>query len=322
MGEVALRPMFEPALDDPEGLLDVTRERLLSGGEVGPAMDMLSDGLWWLRRTPCGPEWAEVVGLLRAHPLLELLHQNPLARRAFVKPRGYPGDAPLVDMFLHGAEADEAREASPLGRMLLLRDHATPFAAAMRERRDYLTALIDDVANAVAMPHVLAVGAGHLRELQLSLAVRRRRIGRFVALDQDAEALERGVHDCAAPWVEAVARGPGAAMDGTFAPDAFDLVYAGGVFDTLRGGYAHRLVRALFALLRPGGRLVVSNGVPDQYDVGYIEAVGDWSMIYRGPGEMLDLASLVEAEDVALRRVYTRRSPEIFYLELRRRCGR
>ena len=46
---VALRQMHEPALHDPVGLLDSTRDRILSGGDVAQAVDILSDGLWWMR---------------------------------------------------------------------------------------------------------------------------------------------------------------------------------------------------------------------------------------------------------------------------------
>ena len=55
------------------------------------------------------------------------------------------------------------------------------------------------------------------------------------------------------------------------------------------------------------------------YDAAYMEAIGDWFLIYRDATEMMDLASGIDPAELALKRVYTRQSPDIFYLELRRR---
>ena len=144
---VALRRMHEPALHDPVGLLDSTRDRILAGGDIAQAVDILSDGLWWMRAGLPEDKWKQVIALVRAHPLMGLMHENPFTRRAFVKPRGYAGDAPLIDLLYYGQAAAEAKDASPLGLALLARDTAAPAAAAVRERRDFMAELIDHVAE-------------------------------------------------------------------------------------------------------------------------------------------------------------------------------
>ena len=316
---VALRPMHEPALHDPVGLLDSTRDRILAGGDIAQAVDILSDGLWWMRAGLPEDEWKQVIALVRAHPLMGLMHENPFTRRAFVKPRGYAGDAPLIDLLYYGQAAAEAKDASPLGLALLARDTGAPAAAAVRERRDFMAELIDHVADATPMPSILAAACGHLREGLVSTAVQQHRIGRLVALDQDADSLAVVGKSFGIKGAEMVNRSIKAVLDGSLKPGSFDMVYAAGLYDYLGQRLASALTAAFFGLLKPGGRLVIGNFARGIYDAAYMEAIGDWFLIYRDAAEMQDLASGIDAREVALKRVYTRQSPDIFYLELRRR---
>ena len=316
---VALRPMHEPALRDPVGLLDSTRDRLLAGGDVAQAVDILSDGLWWMRTGLPAEEWQQVIALVRAHPLMGLMHENPFTRRAFVKPRGYAGDAPLIDLLYYGQAAAEARDTSPLGLALLARDVAAPAAAAVRERRDFMAELIDHVADARPMPAILVAACGHLREGLVSQAVQQHRIGRLVALDQDAESLAVVGKSFGIKGAEVVNRSIKAVLDGSLKPGSFDMVYAAGLYDYLGQRLATALTAAFFTLLRPGGRVVIGNFAAGIYDAAYMEAIADWFLIYRDAAEMMDLASTIDPAELALKRVYTRHSPDIFYLELRRR---
>ena len=318
---VALRSMHEPAEHDPVGLFDATCARILAGGDVAQAVDVLSDGLWWMRARLPEQEWQQAVALVRAHPLLGLLHENPFARRAFLRPRGHAGDAPLLDLIYDGHAAPEARGASPLGYALLARDTATPLAAALRERRGFMAELIDHVAEARPRPRILAAGCGHLREGLFSAAVQQRRIGRLVALDRDAEALavvERSVPGMGA---EATNCGIDLVLEAGFTPASFDMVYAAGLYDRLGQRLAAALTLALFALLRPGGRLVIASVARGIYDAAYLEAIANWPLVCRDAAEMQDLAAGIDPAEIALKRVYTRQSPDIFYLELRRRTA-
>lgn len=101
----------------------------------------------------------------------------------------------------------------------------------------------------------------------------------------DPEGLWASPRDATA-WNRAVcaARGGGS---------HYDLVYAAGLFDYLPQRTAQRLVEAMFRLLRPGGELLVTNFVPEVPDVGYMECVMDWHLIYRTPEDMLNLAALI-----------------------------
>ena len=63
-----------------------------------------------------------------------------------------------------------------------------PSAKAVRYRRRLLAGLIDRVAKR-GSAGVLAIAAGHLREVELSSAVQSGALREFVALDQDENSL-------------------------------------------------------------------------------------------------------------------------------------
>jgi hypothetical protein len=63
-----------------------------------------------------------------------------------------------------------------------------PSAKAVRYRRRLLAGLIDRVAKRGG-PSVLAIAAGHLREVELSCAVQSGSLKEFVAFDQDEASL-------------------------------------------------------------------------------------------------------------------------------------
>jgi extracellular factor (EF) 3-hydroxypalmitic acid methyl ester biosynthesis protein len=317
----SLRELHGPSMYDPIGLLESTRERLLSGDDVAQVVENLSDGLWWMRYSLPPEDWREIMSIARAHPLTGLLHEDPLIRRAFVKPRGYAGDAPLIDLIYQGASAAEVEGISPLGLALLDCNTRSPSAVAVRECRHFVADLIDHVAEIRPAPAILSAGCGHLREGLISQAVQQRRIGRLVALDQDADSLEVVAREFGPKGVESVNRNVKAVIDGIFPPSSFDMIYAVGLYDYLLEHFAKRLTRAFFDLLKPGGRLVIANAVHHVYDAAYIEVFGDWFMVSRSATDMMDLAGFIGSGEVVMKRVYTRLSPDIFYLEVRKRLA-
>jgi extracellular factor (EF) 3-hydroxypalmitic acid methyl ester biosynthesis protein len=69
----------------------------VKGEQVWEAMDRLCCGLQAQWGSLTTEAWAERVDACLRHPLRELVHQDPFTRRAFSKPKGYAGDAALLD---------------------------------------------------------------------------------------------------------------------------------------------------------------------------------------------------------------------------------
>jgi hypothetical protein len=277
---VALIPGFS-------GLDAVYRD--VSGDRIAEGLEDLFADLSF-RRDDDAEGWTEFTRACLNHPLRRLLHQDPFTYRAFSKPRGYAGDAVMMDYIYGLGEASTAaRSATPLGRAIFAHMGTRPSARAVRYRRRLLAGLIDRTASRGG-DAVFALAAGHLREVELSRAVQNGQIARFVAMDQDEASLSVVAGDYARLGLSAVAGSVRDILSGRAQPGTFDFVYAAGLFDYLNASVATALTRKLLDMTRPGGMLLIPNFKTGADDTGYMEAFMDWRLIYRNHDEMRALA--------------------------------
>ncbi|MEO8362008.1 MAG: hypothetical protein ABI672_18405, partial [Vicinamibacteria bacterium] len=85
-----------------------------------------------------GPLWWAELKNAQRHPLLKRLHEDPYQRRAFQKPRGYAGDAVMLDMIYEGLSAlsdTERASVSSFGQTFFEAYQARASCEAIRERR-------------------------------------------------------------------------------------------------------------------------------------------------------------------------------------------
>ena len=171
-------------------LLDDVYDKM-SRQHIDDGMNELLPNLKARKLTSNPREWTKIVETCLAHPLRELLHQDPFTGRAFSKPRGYAGDAVLLD-YVYGREEGwpVPEDTSDLGRMIFEYTSRSAACEGVRARRGFIADLLDRLVEEIRLPHILSIAAGHLREAHLSSAVKRRKLGRFVALDSDPESLK------------------------------------------------------------------------------------------------------------------------------------
>ncbi len=322
MTDLTFQPSHQVDAESGIPFLTGIHEQLLRGTRVSSTMKELFDGLSLVRRHMAPKEWKRYSRELCAdHPLLEVLLEDPLTRRAWNRPRGYPGDAPLID-FIYGTGrySETWRDTSPLGREILRFTRSQPAAHAVRVRRKLMAHTIDVVAEAVPDPDILCLACGHLREAELSVAVQEGRIGRFVALDQDPESLALVRHEVGRNSISPVNASVRDVARGRLCPGTFDLIYAAGLYDYLPDCLAVRLTAALFKMLRPGGRILVANFLPHISDAGYMEAFMRWNLIYRSPSQMKQLTSGIVPSEISYSTVATDVSENIVFLHLGRRA--
>jgi hypothetical protein len=110
-----------------------------------------------------------------------------------------------------------------------------------------------------------------------------------VAFDQDPLSVALVERELGRHGVTAVAGSVRELLTGRRRFEGYDLVYAAGLFDYLTEPVARRLVELMHGALAPQGRLLVANFLPGIPDVGYMESMMHWHLIYRSPAEMRTL---------------------------------
>jgi extracellular factor (EF) 3-hydroxypalmitic acid methyl ester biosynthesis protein len=271
----------------------------IASGKVLEGMGLLIRLLKETRMARAHDKWRdEDCPALRSHPLREWVHQDPFTSHSFRKPRGYAGDAQLLDhIYGRGPMVAQSHSSTTAGQLYLYTTNA-PSCRAVRYRRELMAKLIDEAASKRKVPRILSIAAGHLREVELSRSAEAGRFGRFVALDQDDSSLEVIRADYGHLGVEPINMSVKSLLRGGHFSGDFDLVYAAGLFDYLSEPVARKLVRIMFDSLRPGGTMMYANFLPHIDDAGYMEALMDWWLIYRTQQEMAVLASAIPAEEI------------------------
>jgi hypothetical protein len=277
--------------------MDIALEQIRAG-QVNAGMARMHLILKERRRELPDDGWRHYVAELRKHPVVRLLHTDPFTERAFSKPRGYAGDAVMMD-YIYGYGIERFETLSPTERKLF--DYCTTTSAplAVRFRRQLLAETIDAVAAPMKRPaDVIALAAGHLREADLSCAIRTKRAS-VTALDQDEESLDVIRRDYGKYNVTAVNASVRRIIGGRVHLDPCDLAYSAGLYDYLPAAAATRLTAIMFEAVRPGGQLLVANFLPNILDLGYMEGGMDWQLIYRDDAEMRCLLGEIDTREVA-----------------------
>jgi extracellular factor (EF) 3-hydroxypalmitic acid methyl ester biosynthesis protein len=301
-----------------ESVLDTAQDFLLDG-QVAAGLDDLFDHLDETRvGAPAG--WPFYAKACLEHPIRAFLHQDPFTHRAFAKPRGYAGDAVMMDYIYGLGEAVEAAQnATAIGRAIFQYMDSRPSARAVRYRRRLLARLID-ASTSNGQGRVFALAAGHLREVELSNAVRTGRIQEFVAVDQDEASLAVVARDYGHLGVQAQKGSVRQILAGRIDAGRFDLVYAAGLFDYLAAPVAAALACRLFEMTHPGGTMLIPNFLPAAPDRGYMESFMDWQLTYRDHAEMRSLVDALPPTSVADFKIFDDDDETIVFLQVRKAC--
>jgi hypothetical protein len=280
-------------------------------------MDRLLDGLAELRTDLDRGEWRRTVEEeCRPHPVREQIHLAPVTRRAFARPRGYPGDAETLDLIYGCGRLTEPLSA--LGAALYGYELQMTAAQSVRARRELLAALIDEVCADNPRARILSVACGHLREAERSAAVNAGSFDAFYALDQDVQSLALVERAHAAKGVTAVIGSVRTILMRTTTLDSLDLVYAAGLYDYLDAPVAAKLTARMFGMLRTGGRLLVANFGTSLRDAAFMDAFMDWPLIFREESDVERFADQIPSEQIVSRRLFRDRPGNVIYLELKR----
>lgn len=226
----------------------------------------------------------------RAHDIFPSLQQDPYTHRAFTKPRGYAGDAVMMDYVY---ESIPKSNISPMGAGVFQATTRVSMGLSVIYRKALLSAYINDTVSHSHPFRILSIASGHCRELAGSLVLEPAFKGEFVALDADALSCAEIMNTYPQDKVQIEHAGIKDLLSGKInLGKNFDFIYSAGLFDYLSTTVASSLVALLSSKLRSQGRLLVANFVPQSFGRGYMECFMDWKLIYRTEQELTALFPL------------------------------
>ncbi|WP_296738252.1 class I SAM-dependent methyltransferase [Mesorhizobium sp.] len=301
-------------------VLDLAHQAFAREEPAGPIVDRLACRLHELRRDVAPDLWQELIPLAQQHRVADYLKQDPFTRWSFEKPRGYSGDATLLDIYYKHPSANEiVASSSELGRAIYAYTSEAASSVAGRERRDILAKTVDETAARVENAEVLAIACGHLREAELSTALARKQLKRWIGLDQDPVSVGTVNRDLAGTAVEAMDGSVRGLLRRAYPLGTFDLVYASGLYDYLPLPVGARLLQRAMELVKPGGEFLFANFSNEITTDGYMETFMDWPLILRSADDMWDIINAAVDRNQVDAEVYYGSNRNIVYGSIRRR---
>ncbi len=291
---------------------------MLHEGNVKTGMSELVSQLYDTYASTSSTDWARLVEReFLQHPIRKILMQDPLTARSFARPRGYAGDAELLDS-IYFPQKKNLDNTSPIGRKIYYFTTGVGIARALRERKEMVAQHIDDTAARTKNARVLSIACGHCREAELSSAIQNGDLGSFIGLDQDQGSLSLVDQQYGPLGIETNQISVTDIVRGRVVLGQFDLIYSSGLYDYLGKRLAQKLTAQLYKMLSPGGKLVLFNIIPNYQEIGYFESFMNWSLIGRDRGEMLELAANLPASELASLKVGHGKEESFNYIEIDR----
>ncbi|TFF22152.1 class I SAM-dependent methyltransferase [Jiella endophytica] len=273
-------------------ILELAKQGFENARPAAEIVARLAGDLHQMRATSSTAVWEKLVAIAQDHPVAEFLAEDPLSNWSFTKPRGYSGDASLLDLYYqHPSMASEVAEATPRGREIYDYTVNVPACAAGRERCQILARTVDEAAErAGGDVEIFAVAAGHLREAEICKSLPAGKIKRWVALDQDPVSVGVMTRDIGGAVVQPMTGSVMGLLKRSYGHlGDFDLVYASGLYDYLQRKVAIKLMQRMVEFVRPGGMLLFANFSDEITSDGYMETFMDWPLILRSADDMWDI---------------------------------
>ncbi|ARO31553.1 SAM-dependent methyltransferase protein [Rhizobium sp. NXC14] len=301
-------------------LINIAMQRFSAGKDLPGAVRWLIGQLHDVRQKYGAAVWQKLIPFIQAHHSAKILQQCPFTRWSFEKPRGYSGDASLIDfIYGHPAVAEEVARSTLLGLDIFEYTINAPGPVAVRERRDILTRYVDDTAaRRGSDAEVLAIAAGHLREAEASKALAEGRLKRWVALDQDPQSIGSIASQFHGTSVEPIDGSVRGLLARKHQLGTFDLIYAAGLYDYLADKVAIRLTQICMEMLKPGGVFLFANFSDEMADDGYMESYMNWELLQRSEADMWRIANSSAAENTVEKTVWFGANRNIIYSTIRK----
>jgi SAM-dependent methyltransferase len=237
----------------------------------------------------------------------------PIFARTNLKPRGYPGDSEMMRMLYD----NDYRGDTTFAKIFHKHGVEHPASQSVRNRIRLIADLLAKVQSNAGFEKqkkikVLSVGAGPAFELRNVLkSPQECDKYHFALLDQDATALSEAAdlireieskfnRKVKVDYLKYSVRKMLFARELKEKLGQFHFIYSMGLFDYLAAPVAKAVLKRLYQLLKPGGKMVIGNfhvSNPSKY---YMEYWCDWVLYHRTEEEFLDMLKEESSADASV----------------------
>ncbi len=222
------------------------------------------------------------------------LYQSRVFRRAFEKPRGYPGDYDMLEMAYNNRVV-----SSGIGGLLDRYGLDLPYSEAIRLRKDMMHDILRSYIGSRTCSdlRILNLASGPCREIRELLASPLRCPARveLTCIDLDDEAIsysqERLSEFDSGPMTIKFIQGNILKLEELdIGPDSsLDMIYSIGIADYLQDRMLRKIFSDAYRKLKTGGRLVIAYKDRERNKPLPFNWYGDWNFVPRNQKELLDL---------------------------------
>ena len=229
------------------------------------------------------------------------LMESVFLMRTNLKPRGYAGDSVMMEMIY----LNEYRGSTSFGKIFHKHPIETPAAQAVRNRRRMINLELNKYIDNSSGPHgeryrVASIACGPAWEVRdfFNESPHRFDIDLFL-LDQDSEALHEARSAIETIQTDDVfsvnylmdsVRTLLKTADTSLNYGHFDFIYSLGLFDYLTTPVAKAVLRKMYDMTSPGGKIIIGNYSVKNPTRIYLEYLMDWTLLYRTEEGFLELA--------------------------------
>lgn len=222
------------------------------------------------------------------------LYQSNILKRAFVKPRGFPGDYKIIEIAYNNRAVSEG-----LGRFIDLYGMQLPYTVAIRFRKDKMREILYNFINrsTEASLNILNLASGACREIRemFALPITYRGYVNLMCIDQDEQAIEYARDKFAGIYTGNISvnlmQGNILKLESLDIGDdnGLDLIYSIGIADYLQDRMLDKLFRDCYRKLKTGGQFVVAYKDRERNKPLCFHWYADWNFIPRNEREFICL---------------------------------
>ena len=240
------------------------------------------------------------------------------ASRVRTWPQGYQGDYKTIEFIYRNTPMSEG-----IGYYIDKYVLSATLAVGVRERMRKLAELLKTEMTNRQHPKVLDIACGSCRELHEIVPEIEKARAHFKCIDLDSDALDFALNrlsyaGLSADRAEFIQYNALRMFDYETAASAFgmqDIIYSVGYFDYLADDFLMKLLRTLYMLLNPGGKLIAAFKDANRYRSQLYHWFADWDgFLQRTDDDFVRLFRRAEIPSSALTMTRVKSGSIIFYI--------